>query len=121
MLFPFPKHLSVRGEGGRFDQQDVDISELGGLAGNEAVPIQMVLFSEFSQTRFEWIPKTISAGEGLLRLIPHMIAMPVNPAFCLRMGSAAVREVPIFEAERGDAKDFAPKILELLEKSAFLG
>jgi hypothetical protein len=121
MLFPFPKHLSVRGEGGRFDQQDVDISELGGLAGKDAVPMQMVLFSEFSQTRFEWIPKRISSGEGLLRLIPHMIAMPVNPAFCLRMGSAAVREVPIFEAERGDAKDFAPKILELLEKSAFLG
>jgi len=120
LLFPFPKHLSVRGEGGRFDQQDFDVSELGCVIANEPVPIQMVLFSQFSETQVEWSPKELSPGEGLLRLIPHIISIPIDPSYGLKMCGTAVQGVPLFEAPRGEAAAFAPQVLELLENSTFL-
>lgn len=116
VLFPFPKHLSVRGDGGRFDQRDEEITELGGTVGESPVQIRMVLFSQFSEGQSLWNPVELAAGEGLLKLVPHLIAMPIDPAFALRMGGSLTGGASAFEAPRGEAGIFAPKILEFLEK-----
>jgi len=116
MLFPFPKHLSIRGDGGRFDQQDVEIGEIGGAMGFEPVPLHVVLFCDFKSSVDTWNPTAINTGEALLRLVPHMIPFPKDPAFALDLGRNMLRNTHLLEGLRGDVREFAPKILELLDK-----
>lgn len=115
-LHPFPKDLSIRGPGGRHDRRDAEISEFGGSLAVEALPTSLILFSSFEDGLRAWNPSPITAGEALLRLIPHMIAFPKDPEFCLRIGGILVENSAHFEALRGDVKEFAPRVLELLDK-----
>lgn len=115
-LHPFPKDLSIRGPGGRHDRRDAEISEFGGILAEQPLPTSLILFSSFEEGRRSWSPSQITAGEALLRLVPHMIAFPKDPEFCLRIGGILVEKSARFEALRGDVKEFAPRILELLDK-----
>jgi hypothetical protein len=58
----------------------------------------------------------MTVGEALLGLIPHMIAFPKDPEFCLKIGGILVERSKPFAASRGDVKEFAPRVLELLDK-----
>jgi hypothetical protein len=116
-IHPFPKHLSIRGEGGRFDQTDTGIDEIGGVAASAPVRCELVLFCEYTSGTKTWNPSAITQGEALLKLIPHMIALPKDPKFALELGGALVNKNGLFVGERGDVGEFAPKILELLDKS----
>lgn len=115
-LHPFPKDLSIRGPGGRHDRRDAEISELGGSIPDEPLPTSLILFSSFEGGLRAWNPSQITAGEALLRLVPHMIAFPKDPEFCLRIGGILVEKSARFEALRGDVREFAPRVLELLDK-----
>ncbi len=117
VLFPFPKHLSIRGDGGRFDQREVEITEIGGAIGSEPVPVHVVLFCDYKSSIDIWSTTAINTGEALLRLVPHMIPFPKDPAFALGFGRNLVRNASLLEGVRGEVKEFAPKILELLDKS----
>jgi hypothetical protein len=115
LLHPFPKALSIRGERGRQDRRDVEIDELDGTTGVSAVAVSLILFTRFEDGFDEWNPVALSTGDALLGLIPHMIAFPVNPEFCLKQGARLIEGARGFEAVRGEVTLFAPKVLELLD------
>jgi hypothetical protein len=109
MLHSYPRPLHLRQDGSH-RQQLCNVESLGGLAGTEAVPVGLVVLTEYLSGA-RWTPRELSAGEGLLRLLAHAITMRRRPAVVLSALQQLVSEAKIVESPRGEAPDAARDIL----------
>ena|SRR5688572_13020177 len=111
---PFPRHLSLRYFGGtRF--KEVSPQELGARIGQNAIPVAMVLVTSFSRGA-TWKPEVLTAGSGILEIIPNTLTMPGDPAFSLKVLDLLAQRAIIVKSPRGDAKKFAKFLLEFFDK-----
>ena len=114
-VHPFPKMLSMRGIIDDFTQLDLPVSDFNGVAGERPIPVGMVLLTEFSAAA-EWRPERLTAGAGIMEILPHTIPIRLNPEFTLNILNKMASRAIIVKTARGEAKQFAEIILEFFNQ-----
>jgi hypothetical protein len=109
LAHPYPKALSIRKEG-EYEQTERPVEELGGQQGTEPIPVGMVFLTEF-EPGAEWNPRVLSAGQGLMGLLPHTLALRHNPEFVFKVLNLITKRAIIASSQRGEVSKFAPLIL----------
>lgn len=108
LVHPFPRDLSVRSD--KFEENDVPVADIGGKTGSDPIPIGAVLLTEYAE-KSEWKPRQLTAGQGIMEIIPHTIPRNFNTAFSLKVLNTAVSDAIILKSPRGDAGELAIKLL----------
>jgi hypothetical protein len=114
LVHPFPKFLSVRGITDNLRQFNVSAEGIGGRIGKIPIPIGLVLITEY-EPGARWSPEFLSKAEGILNLISHTVPFSEKPAKTLRILEKALGDSKIVKQKRGEATEFARKVLDLLE------
>jgi hypothetical protein len=117
-VHPFPKMLSIRGHKDEYQQTDFPVEALGGVKGNDPLPVGLILITEFDPEA-EWEPQILSEGLGVMEMLSHTIPIRYNPKFSLKVLNKTVNHAIIVKTKRGEAKDFAVKLLSFFENKAF--
>jgi hypothetical protein len=117
-VHPFPKLLSIRGLKDEYMQIDYPVESLGGVKGVGRLPVGMILFTEF-ESGAEWQPQILSEGLGVMEMLSHTIPIRYNPKFSLKVLNKTVNHAIIVKTKRGEAKDFAVRLLSFFENKAF--
>jgi hypothetical protein len=112
LVHAFPRELSVRDS--EYREKDVPVEELGGEIGSEPIPVGLVLLTEYREGA-TWKPERLTAGQGMLEVIPHTIPRNYNAEFSLKVLNTAMRDVIILKMFRGEADEFAIKILSYFD------
>ncbi len=112
LVHPYPKPLSVRDE--HEVQHDHDVSSIGGVAGDRARPIGLVVATSFSPGA-QWSPRRLTPGEGLLALLSHTVAAQTRPPQVMAFLRRASESAKFLESPRDEAAALAPLLLAELE------
>lgn len=108
-VHPYPKPLAVRGEG--FRQRKVSVDELGGRAATRAMPVGLVVVSEFREgARFR--PRALTPGQGSLALLANTVPARRRPLEVLETLEKVVRTATVLRGSRGEAAEAAARILK---------
>jgi hypothetical protein len=108
-VHPFAKPLAVRGEDLR--QRKVSVDELGGSAATKALPVGLVVVSEFREgSRFR--PRALTPGQGSLALLANTVPARRKPLEVLETLERVVRAATVLRGARGEAAEAAARILE---------
>ena len=102
LVHPYPKPVSLRAGG--LSQSDFAIGQLGGTAGEEAVPVSLVLVSRYVPGS-RWSPQELSPGEATLAVLANTIPAQERPEQSLAALTNALRHAATLEGERGDATE----------------
>lgn len=116
-VHPFPKMLSVRGITNEYLQTDYPVEYFGGVQGIEPLPVALILITEFEKSA-EWQPEILSEGFGVMEMLSHTIPIRYNPKFSLKVLNKTVNRAIIVKTKRGEAYDFALKLLSFFENKA---
>jgi hypothetical protein len=114
LVHPYPKPLSIRA-GDEHLQTDHSVESLNGVAGVEAVPLGLLIVTNYNPTA-EWAPKELSAGEAALAVVSHTVTARTRPNEAIRAIGRAVENAVALEGERGEASDLAPQLLAQMER-----
>jgi hypothetical protein len=114
LVHPFPKPLSIRNE--RFVQVDHHVDALGGVAGEDALPVGLVAITHY-ESGADWHPRRLSSGEGALAVLSHTVPAQSRPAQALETIGRALEGALILEGVRGEADTLAPSLLAELERA----
>lgn len=112
-VHPFAKPISLRAEG-ETRQHHFAVEELGGSAGKRALPVGLVVVTEYRPgARFR--PRRLTRGRGALALLEHVVAARREPARALDALRSVVAGAPVLRGARGEAREAARQILAALE------
>lgn len=114
-VHPYLKPLSMR-RPGENEQTDTSVEEIGGIEGRERRSVGLVLVTSFEQDA-RWDPVRLTAGMGVIEMLPHAIPASFNPEFTLNVLNKIANRAIILKIIRGEASDFAPKLLNYLENT----
>ena len=117
-VHPFPKTLSIRGLIDEHQQIEFSVEAFGGVKGIEPLSVGMVLLTEF-KSGAKWQPQILSEGVAIFEMLSHTIPIRYNPKFSLKVLNKIVNRAIIVKTKRGEAKDFAIKLLSFFENKAF--
>ena len=113
-VHPFPKPLAIR-EQGKERQRKYAAAELGGTVGTRALPVGLVLLSEYRRgTGFR--PHQLSAGQGMLAMMAHAVSARRQPEKVLETLRQVVMSAPVLKGTRGEASDTIDFILKRIEQ-----
>jgi hypothetical protein len=87
---------------------------LGGQVGRGEIPIGLVLLTEYKADAV-WNPHTLTAGQGIIEMIPHTIPRRSNTEFSLKVLNTSVSDAIMLKSHRGEASDFAIEILSYFD------
>jgi hypothetical protein len=110
-VHPYAKPLAVRGED--FRQRKVSVEEFGGSAATKALPVGLVVVSEFREGS-HFRPRTLTPGQGSLALLANTVPARRRPLEVLETLERIVRTAKVLRGARGEAAEAAVKILERL-------
>ncbi len=115
----FPKKLSLRSPTDKNFQADYSVESLGGRAGKKIIPVGMILLTEFdsNSTAKKWNPKLLSAGQGILEIIPHTISIRYDTKFALKVLNKVASRAIIVKSKRGEAKEFVDLLINFFENN----
>lgn len=111
-VHPFPKLLSVRGEGGAVRKCSPEA--FGSRAGVKPLTVAMVVLARY-RAGARWRPERLSPGRGLLSLLANTVPVRRRPEACLEMLQPVVSQAVILTGTRGEAKETALSLLRQLE------
>jgi len=111
-VHPFPRQLSIR-PNGTYKQERHSVESLGGVAGAEALPVGLVIVTQYDPGVQGWRPRRLSTGRGVLELLAHAVAARRRPEGVLEALDRAVAEAQVLKGRRGEAERVAMRILEL--------
>ncbi len=114
-VHPFPRPLQIR-ENGRFDQKQVSVEELGGIAADRKLPVGLIAITKYERDAV-WKPETISTGEAVVEMVPHTIAIRKNTTFSLNVLKMAAERAIIIRGRRNEASEFATTLLNFLDRN----
>lgn len=110
---PFPRHLTLRYFGAT-RQKLLSAEDLGGRVGKEKIPVGMILMTNYSRGA-EWRPEVLTAGSGVMEMIPNTLTVRNDPAFSLKVLDLVARRAIIMRSPRGDVRKFAKFLLAFFE------
>jgi hypothetical protein len=112
-VHPYPKPLSIRG-GCEEKQLRVRVEELGAKTGVAALPVGLVLLTQF-ESAVRWRPRELSYGRGVLGLLSNTPAARMRPDWALKILATSVSRATILHGRRGEAGETVQSILGRLE------
>ena len=113
LVHPFAKPLSLRESGQQFDHP---VEMIGGVAGDGAVPIGLVVVTTYAAGA-SWQPTRLSAGEAALELLTNTLAARTRPGEVMRSLTRAVAPAVTLKGERSEAGELAPLLLAELRRA----
>jgi hypothetical protein len=113
LVHPFPKYLSLRGIIDDLKQVDTPVESIGGKVGKDPIPIGMVLITEY-EPGVSWNPEFLSQAQGMLEIVSHTVPFSERPAETLKFLKKALDGAKIIKQKRGEAAEFARKVLQML-------
>ena len=113
-VHPFAKPLSIRGEIDDFTQVDYAVEDLGGSAGAVAIPVGMVLITEFKPNG-RWTPRRLSPANGIVEMIKNTIPIRDNTAKALKVLNQVAKSEAFMKSSRGDDTKNADVIVSFFE------
>jgi hypothetical protein len=114
-VHPFPKPLSVRGEGGcDVHARRQSAEELGGVCGREPLSVGLVVLTSY-RPGGSWSPRRLGAGQAVLEMLAHTVPARLRPGDSLASLGRAVEGAAVLEGERGEAQDVAGRLLAWME------
>jgi hypothetical protein len=114
LVHPFAKPLSIRNE--RYVQVDHHVDALGGVAGDEPLPVRAVVVTSY-ESGGTWRPRRLSSGEAVLAVLAHTVPAQSRPAQALETISRSLDRAAVYEGTRGEAEELAPLLLTELERA----
>jgi len=111
----FPRAISMRTDDGNFVPYELDMDQIGGVVGEERIPIRLVLFTEFASGR-RWNPRILTPGQGVLELIPFVLSFKPQPEFSLKVLNKVADNAIIASSPRGNADRFVKTLLSFIDK-----
>ena len=112
LVHPYAKPLSLRAEDGR-SQVEHHVNELGGVAGDEALPIEMAVVTSY-RPGAEWRPRRLTPGEGVLAVFSHAVPARDRPRATMQAITRALENAVVLEGERGDGDELADELLGMV-------
>jgi hypothetical protein len=110
-LHPFPRELSIR-HNGAHTQERHSVESLGGTAGEQPLPVGLVVVTEYSAGVRGWRPRTLSTGQGVLELMSHAVAARRTPEAVFEALHHVTAGAEVLKGRRGEAELVAARILE---------
>jgi hypothetical protein len=117
LVHPYAKPLSLRDDPDAAPHDHRSVESFGGVAGLEPVPLRMIVITTFKKGA-EWNPQRLSAGAGAAALLERAVAARERTAEVMQTVSRAAERAVVIGADRGEADEVAPLLLEELEQHA---
>jgi len=115
LVHPYPKPLSVRNGG--WEQVDHTAETLGGVAGDKALPVAMVVITSYNPDA-RWEPRRLTGGAGAMALLANAVPARERPDEVMRAVSRAAKDAIVLEGDRSEADEVAPLLMEELARSS---
>jgi hypothetical protein len=109
LVHPYPKLLSIRSNG--FSQIDHEVTTLGGSAGTVAIPVGLIILSQY-RPGARWEPHELSAGDAMLALLSNTVPAHERPEETFAALTNAVDGALVLEGERGEAAEVVEQLLQ---------
>jgi hypothetical protein len=109
LVHPYAKPVSIR-DGDQI-QSDHEIERFGGVAGDEALDVSAIVFTEY-RPRAEWNPIELSPGRAVLTMFRNTLAAIKRTEEAMRVIKLAVEGAVLLEGERGEADEMAQDLLD---------
>lgn len=119
LVQPFPKMLSVRGIIDEYTQLDFPAESFGGKAGEEPLPVGLVLISKYEKNA-KWSIELLSAGQGIMEMLNHTVPIRYKPKFALEVLNRVAMRAIFAKTKRGEAEECAGLLLSFFEAEAKL-
>lgn len=107
-LHPYMKPLSLRPDGVQIEHP---VEKIGGVAGEEPVPVSLVL-STFYKPGADWAPERLDSGPAALELMSNTVTMMKRPEDAMKTVTRLLASAVFLKGERGEADEVAPRLLE---------
>jgi len=111
-VHPFSRDLRMR-HPGRVEQSSISLAQLKGRAGTGALPVSLVVFTEFAE-HGEWSPKAITAGRAMLEMLLHATPVQREPSRVLATLAAVMHHATAWRSQRGEATSVVSSLLAAL-------
>ena len=111
-VHPFARDLRIR-QPGKPDQTSVPVTQLNGRAGTQALPVAMIVFTEYAKDAC-WAPQPVSRGRAVLEMLLHAAPVQRTPARVLATVSATVQNAVVWKSSRGEAAAAAQALIAAL-------
>jgi hypothetical protein len=108
--------LSMRGIIDDYVQMDIPVEEFGGVAGTKPIPVAMVVITEYKKNA-RWKPRRLSAGRGIMEILPHTLPIRNKPEFTLKVLNNLAEHAIITKTKRAEANETADLLLGFLRNS----
>jgi hypothetical protein len=106
-VHPYATRLSLRDGAG---ERRLTAAALGGETGRAALPVGLILMARYrAQGRFR--PRPISAGQAVLALLGHTVAVRTRPRAAFSVLPRAVAGAVALRGVRGEADEVAAELL----------
>jgi hypothetical protein len=115
LVHSFPRPLAMRADDGMFSPYELTVEELSGTVADKPLPVGCILFTNYKPGA-RWSPKTLSAGEGVLKMIPFTLPISYRPEFAFRVLNIIAPRAIIASGSRGNAEKFAKTLLNFVDK-----
>lgn len=109
-LHPYPQPLAIR-EPGSPEKQKRPVEEIAGSAGTRPLAVGSVIITRYVDGG-RWMPKQISAGQGVLLLLANSVPARRKPEIVLPTLQKAVARAVILKGGCGEARETAELILQ---------
>ena len=113
LVHPFARRIGRRTED--YIPYELTVEDLGGTYGNTPIPVGLVLITEY-RANAKWSPKKLSAGNGVLEMIPFTLCLRHQPDFSLEVLNNIASNAIIASSLRGTAENFAKTLLNFVDK-----
>jgi hypothetical protein len=114
LVHPYAKPVSIR-DGDQI-QSDHEIERFGGVAGDEALEVNAVVFAEY-RPGAEWSPIELSPGRAALTMFRNTLAAIKRSEEAMRTIKLAVDGALLLEGDRGEASEMAQPLLHRIAAS----
>lgn len=113
LVHPFERNLSVREKGSSI-VHEVPVSRLGGKVAERPLPVGFLAITRY-EPDFDWEPRIVTTGQGIIEIVPHVIPIRFNTEFSLKVLNTAFSRAIITISPRGEARQAAESILSFVD------
>lgn len=111
-VHPYPRPLSIRTIDGR-PAAEHRAADLGAVANDQRAALAAIAVTRY-RPGFEWKPKRVSSGQGMIALLEHTVPARERPEQSLRALRRAAAPATVLEGDRGEAGPAASALLDEL-------
>lgn len=111
-VHPYHRPLHIRNQRGEAWKR-CRVEELGGRAGTKPLPVGLVVVTKYKPGA-RWRPRSITAGEALLRLLDNTVLARAQPQLALATLQRAVPSALALKGNRGEAQDMIGPLFDRL-------